>query len=34
MNKKLLTFDFYNVHVGLARYGNTNNIMNVQGAKQ
>lgn len=30
MNQTLMTFDFYNVHVGLARYGNNNNIMNVK----
>ncbi len=34
MNQTLMTFDFCSVHVGLARYGNNNNIMNVQGAKQ
>jgi hypothetical protein len=34
MNQTLMTFDFYSVHMGLARYGNNNNIMNVQGAKQ
>jgi hypothetical protein len=34
MNQTLKTFDFCSVHVGLARYGNNNNIMNVQGAKQ
>ncbi len=34
MNQTLMTFDFYSVHVGLARYGNNNNIMNVQGANK
>jgi hypothetical protein len=34
MNQRLMTFDFYSVHVDLARYDNNNSIMNVQGAKQ